>query len=255
MATAVAMGPNCGPDLASLLNSSPESLVGPLAIYAIVYTNVAYPSALVPNGVALKPTQAPQSLPPGAYNIDPASFFIAVCNLSSDQSVTISQLSLQITSFTPIVGTLDIWQFCNAYFDAGAKNLGGGGCGGGYNAFYTGTSTWPTALVKGASVPIQVQPVSYSIGSPNAASGPLPVTLQPHQYMLSDLNIAYTASPGTVSMQLVVTLANHTTALGPISGPFTFAPAREWSGTNCETPTMLKQITATSGNYICPPAP
>ncbi len=235
---------------ANLAAKGPVKLTGTLAVSGVAYGVTGYPSNALPSGIALKPTLLPDNLSNANANINPGLFFLNICNTSATQSVTITQLMIQITSFTPMVGTLDTYQSCDSYYDAGTKSIWGGMCGGGYGPnVFAGSANWPKALAGGMSLPVQVQ---TPFDPPQLA---LPQTLLPKQSFQSYLDFKGTPTPGTVSMNLVVTLANHATAQGPISGPYIFTPARRWSGPNCQTPTMLEQITATTGLYICPPAP
>jgi hypothetical protein len=153
-------------------------------------TDLSFTTFQIPGADASKPLALtdPNTLAPSAIAVNPQlqganGYYFSVCDTSTTNAITVQAISVRIASFTPYTGALAAWDRCNdRYYDASARQVSGGGCGGGIavtdatqanfaaNAGVGATAT--SQLVNGMSgqltyTPFPATPIAPGMGSPS----------------------------------------------------------------------------------------
>jgi hypothetical protein len=219
-------------------------------LYVVVaLTNVSYPAAKLPDGVALKPFKLtdpsdgfgglPRS-PEVNPGLDRSGVFVELCNTRTTASHRIEGASVRIDRFTPFTGALNSWQFCDGWYQSGQRT--GGGCGGGYRMDAQLNAAFPADAGVGA-----VAPASLVADNFNETS------LPPNQSRILDVTLTAPTAPGTYQFSFSVTLDGAKTPFASLPDALLLGPARTWAGDACAIPAMQSQIPSGSADrYICP---
>jgi hypothetical protein len=163
-----------------------------------------------------------------------------VCN-QTNVAHTLTSMQVVIASFAPSSGPVAVWQVCgNGVYDAATKHSLGG-CGGGMattllSSTVTSNTTGASALVEGLT---------------------WPATIDAQKSIAFTVGVSGLISQGTYALSFALSVDGAApTQVTPRDGSFLIAPAaKQWSGTTCQTPTMLAQIPAATQDtyYVCPP--
>lgn len=249
---------------------------------------LAYPTAKLPDGIASRPlivavgdlpplgTAQPKYTPDPTHPTNPlvmqdtgGGYVLSLQN-SSPSAHTVRGVEVCLDSLTPTSGQLNEWQPCDApYRRSGSP--GPGGCGGHtqqevfLHAPFTAT---PTVGTRVTATETRADDSFYT-----TRYQPFPITLQPGAHLTLEIGIGPTTtcpvSPATgfpASSCLFKTPGTYTFAFGLLvdagasvvaahSLPTVLAPATEWTGDACTTPTMQTLIppaTTPATNYVCP---
>lgn len=233
---------------------------GDLSIKSDLFGNLAYPMFQVPDGTPLKPLQVnPSSLTPFGRQADTnpdmtphsGGFQINVCNTSATQSHELQSDSVRLSAFTPYTGKLNVWQRCQSAYD-NQIGYAGGGCGGGYFADYYLLASFSPSASAGATV--TTTEISNAQNPPPNQHTPLPVTLQPHQWVTINVGMTPPTAPGAYTFAFGLAVDGSPDNFAFSSPSILLAPvAQSWTGTACQTPAMKAQIpTSPHAFYLCP---
>ena len=155
---------------------------------------------------------------------------------------TLTSIHVIVESFTPSSGPINAWHICdNGVYDAATKRSSGG-CGGGVDG--TLLTATPTRNGTGASA---------------LATGlRWPATIAANKAITFYVGVNGLTSQGTYALSFGITVdGSSPTQVAPSDGSFLIAPsATVWTGTACQTPSMLAQIPTSTQDiyYVCPPA-
>jgi hypothetical protein len=214
-----------------------------------------YPSELISNPPSNAPYQIAASV---VNNFDPhpavnphlsLGYFFQVCNVTSAPH-TLSSLTVDIASFTPSTGPVNVWRLCtDGPYDSATKHTGSG-CGGGVGGIGLLAATLPSDST-GASAPATAS-TSYPMGGMS-----LPATIGPNKSIGLAVAVNGLTSQGTYSLSFGLSVDGAIpTLVTPSDGSFLIAPsAIVWTGNLCQTPAMQAQIPAATHDtyYVCPP--
>jgi hypothetical protein len=174
-------------------------------------TNIDYPAAKLPDGVALKPFKlAPgtdqfrglPATPKVTPNLKDTGFFVSVCNASKSVSHRIEGVDVRIDNFIPFTDDLNSWQFCARWYQDGHEN--GGGCGGGYQAGEVLHATFGANAGAGATAPANFVRAGTDLN--DAPLPPLPLTRRPGQSVLMVVSLTAPSALGTYDFSFSVTV-------------------------------------------------
>jgi hypothetical protein len=249
---------------------------------------LAYPTAKLPDGIALQPlivaigdvspggTTQPKYLPDLTHPTNPllmqdtgGGYVLSLQN-SSTAAHTVRGVDVCLDSMSPVSGQLNEWQPCDTPYSRSGPS-GPGGCGGHtqqdvfLHAPFTAT---PTVGSRVTATETQADDSFYA-----THYQPLPITLQPGQRLTIEIGVGPTTTcpvaPETgfpTSGCLFKTAGTYTFAFGVLvdtaapvfaaqSPPTLLAPATEWTGEACTRPEMQALIppaTTPPTNYVCP---
>lgn len=228
--------------------------------------NLAYPSVQIPSSQQAQPIPAPPTsfvdyAPSAAPVVNPriveggGGYVLFICNPSS-QAHTLSAAQVSIAQIRPFTDHLAAWAPCDgAYYPGGAV---GGGCGGAdFEDEYLHAPFAADAQV-GATVTATQTGTNTTGSAGEVARSPLPVTLQPGQWMTIEVGVTQPSAPAYYTYAFALTVDGSTTGVVAYSQTTLLAPvAHAWSGANCKTSAMQSQLaqaptpTANRG-FICP---
>ncbi len=227
--------------------------VGALAL-AVGGRLLDYPSEQMPSNVP----NAPYQLTAGAVTsyapnppVNPTlsnGYLLQICNQTNTEH-TLSGLRVNIASFTPSSGPVNIWHICEGGPYNAATKQTTTGCGGALGAVMWLQATLP-ADSAGASAP--------TIPNAHAETASLPVSIAPNHTLAVLVAVDGLTSQGTYMLSFSVGVDGGAPAIvTPSDGPFFIAPAAVvWTGMACQTPIMQAHIPAATQDtyYVCPPA-
>ncbi len=227
--------------------------IGDLKVSRVDFAN-AYPANELPANLdPSKPYQLPDNLPnPPNPPVNPSTnsgsgYRLTICNTSGATAHVIQGLAVRIAAFTAYNGTLNTYQYCDAFYQP-PNGLNGGGCGGGMAADEWLQVNFAANATTGARVK------ATQVGTGNALSWP--ISLGPGQLLDINLGMTTPSTPGTYTFAFALSYDSVTDASISTMQPTIFdSAAVKWTGSNCTKPAMLSQIPAsdTTGKYVCAP--
>ena len=218
----------------------------------VALSNLAYPSAKLPDGVALKPFKLANTadalhglsaLPEVNPDLERVGVLVEVCSARAGATYHVESGAVHIDSFVPYTGALNSWQFCSGFFQNGHQD--GGGCGGGSRGDAELHAVFATSAGTG------------SVAQASLATNPLSETaLPPNQSRVLTFTFPPPTAPGTYQFSFSVTIDGAKTPFAALPDQLLLdRAARAWTGDACATPTMQAQIPSGSADsYICPGA-
>lgn len=249
-------------DLASNLPQQPLQHVRIGDAFVTQYkNNLSFTIFQIPGVDASKPLALtdPNTLSPTAIAVNPqlqgaSGYYFSLCDTSTTTAITVQAISVRIASFTPYTGALAAWDSCSdRYYDASARQVSGGGCGGGLAVSDATQANFAANAGVGATVTAQ------QVNGMNGSITTIPFTAIPvapgHGFTFT-AGITTPTTPGTYTFAIGVALDNAAPAYITMSAPVVIAPVtQKWTGQNCLAASMQSQIpTSAQGDYICPPA-
>ncbi|HET9109346.1 MAG TPA: hypothetical protein VFN78_00845 [Ktedonobacterales bacterium] len=229
--------------------------------------NLAYPVVQIPSNQQAQPIPAPQIsfvdyAPSAVPVVNPGltegggGYVLFICNPSS-QAHTLSAAQVSIAQIRPFTDQLGAWAPCSGFYLPGS-GVAEDGCGGAdFEDEYLHAPFAADAQV-GATV-TATQTSANSMDAPGeVASGPLPVTLKPGQWMTIEVGVTRPSAPAYYTYAFALTVDGSETGVVAYSQRTLLAPvAHAWSGENCKAAAMQTQIAQAptppaNRGFICP---
>jgi hypothetical protein len=228
------------------------------AYIAVSLINLAYPAAKLPDGVPL----APFKLPPGADDLhglpqspeinpelEHTGIMVEYCNGAKGASHRVEGVNVRIDRFTPYIGALNSWQFCDGFYTNGQVN--GGGCGGHFFADEYLHASFASSAGAGTTRDADFIKV---VSEDSPPPPPLPLTLPSGQSVLLEVAITAPTAPGTYAFSFSVGVDGAHLPYAALPDELLLdSAARKWSGEACTVAAMQDELPAGGlDSYICP---
>lgn len=188
---------------------------------------------------------------PGGANGSPYKFDFDVylCNSSASATHVVQSVAVRIAALTPYTGQLNVWPGC----DSAYPHAMSGGCGGDKVPDELANVEFAPGATQGATM------VTTESGT-HVGGEPLPAHLAPGQKLFFSVGITLPVAPEAPAAYTFAigfqTDGASTATFGQPASPVLFAPvAHTFTGTACNTPSMLAQIppaTTPETYHICP---